>query len=47
MRWRFDGRALHLRFIGCGNLNRLDPRAPHLCDEFRSAFEARPWVKIG
>lgn len=47
MRWSFDGRALHLRFLGCGNLNRLDPRAPHLCEEFRSTFEAHPWVKIG
>jgi hypothetical protein len=47
MRWTFDGKALHLKFLGCGNLNRLDPEAPHLCDDIRVFFEAHPWEKVG
>src|SRR5207247_2146359 len=35
MSWSFDGSALHLKFLSCGNLNRLDPSAPHLCDDIR------------
>lgn len=46
MRWSFDGRALHLHFLGCGNLDRLDPNAPHLCDDVRALYEAHPWEKI-
>jgi ABC-type transport system substrate-binding protein len=46
MRWTNDGKALHLQFLGCGDLNRLDPGAPHLCDDLRVFYEAHPWVKI-
>jgi peptide/nickel transport system substrate-binding protein len=46
MRWRFDGRALHLKFLGCGTLNKLDPKAPRLCDDIRALYEAHPWRKI-
>jgi peptide/nickel transport system substrate-binding protein len=47
MRWTFDGQALHLTFLGCGNLNQLDPEAPHLCDDIRAFYEAHPWEKVG
>ena len=47
MRWRLDGGALHFRFLGCGNLNTLDPHAPHLCDDIKVFYEAHPWVKVG
>jgi hypothetical protein len=47
MRWTFDGRSLHLEFLGCGDLNQLDPGAPHLCDDIRVFFEAHPWEKAG
>jgi peptide/nickel transport system substrate-binding protein len=46
MRWKFDGRTLHFDFIGCGNLNELDPSAPRLCDEIRVLYEANAWVKV-
>jgi peptide/nickel transport system substrate-binding protein len=46
MHWSFDGKALHLTFLGCGNLNELDPGAPHLCDDIRVLYEAHPWVKV-
>jgi hypothetical protein len=47
MRWTFDGHALRLRFLGCANLNHLDPTAPHLCDDIRASYEAHPWQKVG
>jgi peptide/nickel transport system substrate-binding protein len=47
MRWTFDGTALRFKFLGCGNLNKLDPEAPHLCDDIRVSYEAHPWMKIG
>jgi len=47
MRWTFDGHALHLTFLGCGNLDHLDPNAPHLCDDIRVLYEAHPWEKVG
>jgi peptide/nickel transport system substrate-binding protein len=47
MRWTFDGQALHFTFLGCGNLNRLDPQNPHLCDDIKIVFEAHPWDKVG
>jgi peptide/nickel transport system substrate-binding protein len=47
MRWTFDGKALRLQFLGCSDLNRLDPGAPHLCDDLRVFYEAHPWTKVG
>ena len=47
MRWTFDGHVLHFTFLGCGNLNRLDPSAPHLCDDVRAVYEAHPWERVG
>jgi len=47
MRWTFDGHALHFTFLGCGNLNHLDPNAPRLCDDIRINYEAHPWEKVG
>jgi peptide/nickel transport system substrate-binding protein len=47
MRWTFDGHALQFTFLGCGNLNHLDPSAPHLCDDVRAVYEAHPWEKVG
>jgi hypothetical protein len=46
MRWNFDGHALRFRLLGCGDLNHLDPTAPHLCDDVRVTYEAHPWVKV-
>jgi peptide/nickel transport system substrate-binding protein len=47
MRWSFDGSALRFKFVSCGKLNRLEPDAPDLCESFRVAYEAHPWVKVG
>ena len=41
VRWSFDGRALHLSWPGCGDLNPID------CRFIRTIYEAHPWVKVG
>jgi hypothetical protein len=47
MRWTFDGHSLRFRFLGCADLNELDPSAPNLCQDIKTVYEAHPWVKIG
>jgi hypothetical protein len=47
MRRTFDGTALSFKFLSCGNLNRLDPENPRLCDDICVFYEAHPWAKIG
>jgi peptide/nickel transport system substrate-binding protein len=43
--WRFAGKALHLKLLGCGKLNQID-RSGRLCKDIHATFEAHPWVKV-
>jgi peptide/nickel transport system substrate-binding protein len=40
MEWSFNGHALHLRVLGCGNLDQ------GTCNHLQAIYEAHPWVKI-
>jgi peptide/nickel transport system substrate-binding protein len=46
-RWHLDGDRLTFTLSSCRNLDRIDPTAPHLCEDTGSLLEAEPWVKIG
>src|SRR5207249_1700902 len=46
-RWSFDGQALRFRLVSCSDLQKIDPHNPSVCGDFRVAFEAHPWVKVG